>query len=342
MTRLRAAFAMRDADLVPDLFDDAALARLRAVADVADGVLTPDVLAGAGDLGHGRAGEVLGGVDVLLTGWGAPRLDDALLRRAPRLRSVVHAAGSVKPLVTPALWERGVRVSSAAAANARPVAEYTLATVLLAGKRVLEASDAFAAHRRFDGWSLPEPLGNHGLTVGVVGASRIGRQVMRLLAPFDVEVLLHDPWVDDDGARALGATAVSLDDLARASDVVTVHAPDLPETYRMIDARRLALMPPAATLVNTARGRLVDTPALTREVLSGRLRAVLDVTDPEPLPADHPLWDAPGALLTPHVAGSLGNELRRLGDLAVGEVERLADGAPLEHEVLPEQLGTTA
>ncbi|HWV78828.1 MAG TPA: NAD(P)-dependent oxidoreductase, partial [Isoptericola sp.] len=202
MTRLRAAFAVRHADLVPELFDDAAVTRLRAVADVAEGVLTPDAL--ARQTRRDAAGEVLGDVDVLLTGWGAPRLDDALLRRAPRLRAVVHAAGSVKPLVSPELWARGVRVSSAAAANARPVAEYTLATVLLAGKRVLEAADAFAAHRRFDGWSLPDPLGNHGLTVGVVGASRIGRQVMRLLAPFDVDVLLHDPWVDADGARALG------------------------------------------------------------------------------------------------------------------------------------------
>ncbi|WP_176168883.1 hydroxyacid dehydrogenase [Krasilnikoviella flava] len=342
---------MRDAALRPDLFDDAALTRLRAVADVTDHVLTPAELNSAephlaephrGDATSHATLDPLADVDVLLTGWGAPRLDDALLARAPRLRAVVHAAGSVKPLVTPALWERGVKVSSAAGANARPVAEYTLAMVLLAGKRVLEAADAFAAHRAFGGWALPEPRGNHGLTVGVVGASRIGRQVMRLLQPFDVEILLHDPWVDDDEARSLGAAAVTLDDLARASDVVTVHAPDLPETYRMIGPRQLALMRDATTLVNTARGRLVDTPALTREVVSGRLRAVLDVTDPEPLPADHPLWDAPGVLLTPHVAGSLGNELRRLGDLAVREVELLAAGAPLEHEVRAEDLRTTA
>ncbi|MCK9793471.1 hydroxyacid dehydrogenase [Isoptericola sp. 4D.3] len=332
MTRPTAAFAMRDAALLPDLFGDDALARLRAVADVAPDVLTSTA----------AAAEALGDVDVLVTGWGAPRLDDDLLRRARRLRAVVHAAGSVKPIVTPAVWERGVLVSSAAAANAQPVAEYTLAMVLLAGKRVLEAADVFAAHRSFGGWELPRPMGNHGLTVGVVGASRIGRQVIRLLEPFDVEVLLHDPWVDSRAARALGATAVTLDDLARASDVVTVHAPDLPETYRMIGARQLARMPDAATLVNTARGRLVDTPALTREVVSGRLRAVLDVTDPEPLPAEHPLFDAPGALLTPHVAGSLGNELRRLGDLAVREVELLVAGRPLEHEVRPEHLTRTA
>ncbi|MGF0116940.1 hydroxyacid dehydrogenase [Promicromonospora sp. Marseille-Q5078] len=332
MTRLRAAFAMRDAALLPDLFDGDALARLRRCADVAPGVL----------VGAEAAADGLGDVEVLLTGWGAPRLDDDLLRRAPRLRAVVHAAGSVKPIVSPAVWERGVHVSSAAAANARPVAEYTLAMVLLAGKRVLEAADSYAARRSLEGWTPAGPLGNHGLTVGVVGASRIGRQVIRLLEPFDVEVLLHDPWVDAAGARALGATSATLDDLAHASDVVTVHAPDLPETYRMIGAPRLGLMRDGATLVNTARGRLVDTPALTREVVSGRLRAVLDVTDPEPLPADHPLFDAPGALLTPHVAGSLGNELRRLGDLAVDEVERLAAGVPLEHEVRPEQLGTTA
>lgn len=336
MTRPRVLFALRDPALLPDLFDDAALARLRAAADVADGVLTPGVT--KDDPVH----DDLATADILVTGWGAPHLDEAFLRRAPRLRAVVHTAGTVKSFVTAALWERGVRVSTAAEANARPVAEYTLAMVLLAGKRVLESAAAYGRDRTLRGWSPPSPLGNNGLTVGVIGASRTGRQVLGLLAPFDVDALLHDPWVDAAAASALGSTAVRLDELLTRSDVVTVHAPALPETYRMLGARELARMRDATTLVNTARGQLVDTEALTREVVAGRLRAVLDVTDPEPLPRDHPLFEAPGALLTPHVAGSLGNELRRLGASAVAEVERLAAGQDLRHEVLPGQLATTA
>ncbi|MCK0118216.1 hydroxyacid dehydrogenase [Isoptericola sp. S6320L] len=333
MRRLRAAFALRRPELLPDLFDATARERLAAVADVA-----PEAVTAADGEGVDR---VLRDVEVLVTGWGAPRLDAELLARAPRLRAVVHAAGSVKKFVTEEVWTRGIDVSSAATANARPVAEYTLAMILLAGKRVLESAAAFDRHRSFTGWHLP-PHGNNGLVVGLVGASRTGRQVLELLAPFDTDVLLHDPFVDAAEARSLGATAVGLDELLRRSDVVSLHAPALPETYRMIGGRELALLRDHSTLLNTGRGQLVDTAALTAEVLAGRLRAILDVTDPEPLPADHPLYGAPGALLTPHVAGSSGNELRRLGDSAVAEVERLAAGRGLAHPVRPEHLARTA
>ncbi|ACZ20309.1 phosphoglycerate dehydrogenase-like oxidoreductase [Sanguibacter keddieii DSM 10542] len=327
MTRPVAAFAARDAALLDDLFDAQTLARLRAAVDLLPGVVGP--------------GTDLRQVEVLVTAWGAPPLDDDLLRRAPRLRAVVHTGGTVKRLVTEASWARGVRVSSAAAANAQPVAEYTLAMVLLAGKRVLQSAQLFRQERSF-GFTLPAPHGNNGLVVGLVGASKIGRLVIELLRPFDMEVLLHDPYVDAEAARALGVTAVPLDALLRRSDVVSLHAPSLPETYRMIGAPELALMRDGTTLINTARGALVHTDALVTEVLSGRLRAVLDVTDPEPLPADHPFYEADGVLLTPHVAGSLGTEVRRLGAAAVDEVERLAAGLPLTHEVHATDLPTTA
>jgi phosphoglycerate dehydrogenase-like enzyme len=337
MRRLRLAFALREPDLLPELFDDAAMSRLEAVADVA-----PVVVTSADGTSNGMSDGMLHDVDVLVTGWGAPRLDAAFLARIPRLRAVVHTAGTVKSFVTPAVWERGIHVSSAATANARPVAEYTLAMILLAGKRVFDAAALYDRYRTLSGLPLPSPLGNNGLVVGVVGASRTGRQVLRLLEPFDTDVLLYDPLVGAAEAAELGARSVGLDDLLAVSDVVSLHAPALPETYRMVGARQLARMKDAATLVNTARGQLVDTEALTREVLAGRLRAVLDVTDPEPLPEDHPLFGAPGVLLTPHVAGSLGNELRRLGASAVDEVERLAAGLELAHPVRQEHLATTA
>ncbi|HEY3003157.1 MAG TPA: NAD(P)-dependent oxidoreductase, partial [Kribbellaceae bacterium] len=178
---------------------------------------------------------------------------------------------------------------------------------------------------------------------GIVGASRIGRRVLELLRPFDLELVVADPYIDAAEAASLGAGLVALDELVATSDVVSLHAPDLPETRHLIDARRLAMMREGATLINTtARGALVDTAALTAAVLAGRVYAVLDVTSPEVLPADTPLYDHDNVLLTPHIAGSLGTELARMGALAVDEITRLAHGEPLRHPVLQEHLTRTA
>ena len=245
----------------------------------------------------------------------------------------MHTAGSVRSHVTPAVWERGIAVSSAAAANAVPVAEYTLAVVLLAGKRVLASAEAYRCARDHAATVVSDAGGNYGSTVGVLSASLVGRRVVHLLRPHDVRVLLHDPYVPDAAVRALGAEPVGLAELFERSDVLTVHTPLLPETRGLVDAALLARMRDGTTLVNTARGAVVDADALTAELLSGRLHAVLDVTDPEPLPAQHPLWQCPNVLLTPHVAGSAGNELRRLTDCAAGEVERFAAGRPFAHPV---------
>ena len=328
MVRPRVLLAM-NADLPPRLLDAAGWRRLRGVAEVADRVLTrADDPALADELGR---------AEVLLTSWGAPPVDAALLHRAPRLRAVVHAAGSVKHLATAEAWERGIRFSTAAAANSVPVAEYTLAMILLAGKRVFEAGDFLRRTQSMD-WPANGPLGNAGSVIGIVGASRIGRRVIELLRPFDLQVLLADPTIDAPEAASLGVDLVPLDHLLARATVVSLHAPLLPSTAGMIGARQLALMIDGATIINTARGGLLDTDALLAELQSGRLRAVLDVVDPEPLPAGHPLFDAPGLVLTPHVAGAMGSELRRLGAHAVDEIARLAIGSALIDEVLPERL----
>ncbi|GAB3448036.1 hydroxyacid dehydrogenase [Phycicoccus ginsengisoli] len=321
------AFGMRDG-LRERLFTPDALSRLERVADVRS------------DVWNGGAPS---DAEVLVTGWGCPPLDEAALEALPSLRAVAHCAGSVKHHVTPAAWARGIQVTSATAANALPVAEYTVAVVLLAGKAVFEVAEEFRRTRTPVDWSTSfHHIGNVGKRVGIVGASTIGRRVIELLAPFDLEVVVSDPYLDDAGAAALGVSRVELDELVATSDVVSLHAPDLPETRHLLDRRRIASMRTGATVVNTARGALVDTAALTQAVLDGRIRAVLDVTDPEPLPADSPLWDHPGALLTPHVAGSLGTELTRLGDLTVAEVERFAAGLPFAHPVSPEELARRA
>ncbi|MFE1328108.1 hydroxyacid dehydrogenase [Streptomyces sp. NPDC058741] len=278
--------------------------------------------------------------NVLITSWGGPRIDATLLARAPRLRAVIHAAGSVKAFVTRDVFERGIVVSSAAQANAAPVAEYTTAVTVLAAKGVLP----FARLDTLRGRDLtaPDGIGLRGRKVGVVGASRIGRLVIGALHALGARVLLADPYADAETARGLGVELVGLDTLCRRSDIVTIHAPELPSTHHMFDRRQLNLLPPEAVLINTARGSLVDHDALADVCATGSLSAVLDVTDPEPLPADHPLRSLPNVLLTPHLAGACGRERRLLGEFAADETERLVAGLPLLGTVRFEDLAHSA
>ncbi len=290
-----------------------------------------------------RGSSLLARAEILLTSWGSPPIDAEVLERAPALRAVVHSAGTVKSHIDPRVFERGVRVVSAAAANAVPVAEYSLAVILMAHKRLFRAQRLYAEARSGRLWSQELPgLGNLGKTVGVVGASRVGRALLGLLAPFDFDVLVCDPYLKPGEAESLGAERVELDELLERSDTVTLHAPSLPETRHMIDAAALARMREGAVLVNTARGALVDHAALEAELVSGRLDAVIDTTDPEVLPPDSPLYDLPNVFLTPHVAGALGLETQRMADLALDEIERLLGGEPLLHEVRLEDLGRVA
>jgi phosphoglycerate dehydrogenase-like enzyme len=315
---LTAAFAMRPG-LASALFGPPELERIRAVADIDETTVITDI--GTADP------RLLAGLDVAITGWGAPLFDAAALDAMPRLRAIVHAGGTVKRHVAADAWERGILVTTAADANAYPVAEYTLAAILLAGKDVPALAAGYAADPGFDASSRPG-IGNYHRTVGILGASRVGRRVIDLLGQFDFGILLHDPYLPNADPVLTRARRVDLDDLFRLSSIVSIHAPLLPDTAGLVGADQLALMSPGSVLINTARGAIVDHEALTHAVRTRGLRAVLDVTDPEPLPADHPLRQLPGVILTPHVAGSLGNELRRLGDAAASEVELLAAGQP--------------
>ncbi|MFI2763940.1 hydroxyacid dehydrogenase [Streptomyces echinatus] len=332
--RPRALFAMTPQN-VPLVFPPDLLARLHRCVEI-DSTLV------AHDFTEPRVLGALAGTEILITGWGCPRLDPDVLDAAPRLRAVLHAAGSVKGLTGPGVWQRGIAVSSAADANAVPVAEYTLAMILLAGKDVFALRDRLRDRRAFPYDGILPGVGNHGRRVGVVGASRIGRRLIGLLRPHDLAVTLADPYADAAEAARLGVALLPLEELLRSSDVVSLHAPQTAETRRLIGARELALMPDGAVLINTARGALVDHEALVAELRTGRLSAVLDVTDPEPLPADSPLYDLPNAFVTPHLAGSQGNEVARLGRVVVEEAERLAAGHGLLHAVDHASLERTA
>ncbi|MFJ4918810.1 hydroxyacid dehydrogenase [Streptomyces sp. NPDC088725] len=287
--------------------------------------LAPTLLSGPPTDARARA--TLAEAEILLTGWGCPRLSGDVLELAPRLRAVMHAAGSVRPVVSDALWERGIVVSSAADANAGPVVAFTLAAVTFAGKKALPAAARLAA-----GLGSGERPGADGRTIGIIGASRIGRRVIAALRASDAgyRLLLTDPYVTDADAAEWGVERVELPDLCRRSSIVSIHAPSLPETRGLVSAEMLKLIPDGGVVINTARGALIDHEALTRECADGRLDAYLDVTEPEPLPAGHPLYSLPNVLVTPHLAGALGSEVRRLGAYATAEVERYLAGEPLQ------------
>jgi len=282
----------------------------------------------------------LADTDVLLTSWGAPALTAERLRGAGRLRAVFHSAGSVRSLVSDEVWRRGIQVFNAADANAIPVAEYTLAAVIFAGKKApFIAADGIQAYRGWGHHNGYGDLSNYRRTIGVVGFSRIGRRVVGLLGTLDsAEVLVADPYADPAEVARAGATLVSLAEMLPRCEVLTLHAPALPTTHNMIGAGELARLPDHATVINTARGTLVDAAALAAECRSGRLFAILDVTEPEPLPLDHPLRDVAGVMITPHLAGSLGTEILRLTDLTLDELTRWLAAEPLRTEVTPASL----
>ncbi|MFJ9032736.1 hydroxyacid dehydrogenase [Streptomyces sp. NPDC102274] len=271
-------------------------------------------------------------VDVLITGWGGPRLNAELLAAAPRLGLVLYGAGSTRGLVTPDSWAHGVRVTSAGPVIAETVAEFTLAQILYALKHGWRYALGSLRHR------APVPrqpeLGTGGSTVGLVSLGAAGRATARLLSRHDVRVQAYDPYARPDMAAELGVRLIPLDELFATSDVVSLHTPLLPDTERMVGTQLLDSMKSDATLINTARGGLIDEPALI-EVARRRpdLFFALDVTDPEPPPAGSPLFSLDNLVITPHLAGNLGPERRRLGRAMADELARYTTERPLRHEV---------
>jgi len=283
----------------------------------------------------------LGDVELLFTGWGAPVINANFLAAAPKLKVVFYGAGSIRGVATEAMWARGVRISSASSANAVPVAEFALSHILLALKQTWQYVRLL---RRDRTWEHSLPItGAFGGTVGIISLGQIGRRVCEHLKRFDMEVIAYDPLATAEQASHLGVELVPLAELFSRADVVSLHAPRLPETIGMITGQHLAAMKPYATFINTARGAIVCENEMI-QVLRNRpdLLAVLDVTDPEPPPADSALYELDNVVLTPHIAGSLGRECARMGWMMVDELKRYLVGQPLTHEVTRQQAKTLA
>ncbi len=319
----------------PRMFSHETLESLGAFADIEHGGTEP--------AGKAELTELLADADACITSWGVHRLDADVLAGAPRLRAMAHMGSSVKRFTSPEFWARGIHLTSAGITLARDVAETTLGMMIVGRKRIIP----LGRHLRDGGWRDSPTWDRWDAreltrsTVGLIGASNVGRHVISLLAPFETTILVADPYLDDADAAELGVTKVELPELLSRADVVSLHCPSTAETHHILDADGLALMGDHALLINTARGELIDETALIAALEQGRFFAFLDVTDPEPCALDSPLRRLDNVVLTPHTAGCIEN-CNRMGELAVDELRRFFAGEAPVYKITEDMLDRIA
>ncbi|MDQ8183597.1 hydroxyacid dehydrogenase [Pelagicoccus sp. SDUM812005] len=281
-------------------------------------------------------------VEYLFGGWGMPELNTAFLESAPNLKGVFFSAGTVKPYVSDELWERGIVLTNAHQANAVPVAEYCVAAIILSLKlgwtylRTLREKQSWQRE-------TTEIPGCYDATVGLVSLGAIGFKTLELLKPFKVKPLIYSTSMSQAQAEEWGGEVVSLDEIFERSDVISLHTPLLPSTRGMIRGEHIRKMRHRATFINTARGAVVNQAEMI-EAMRERpdLTALVDVTDPEP-PADgDEIFKVDNIHVTPHIAGSLGRECRRLGQTAIDECKRYLAGEDLLYQVVESDLARMA
>jgi phosphoglycerate dehydrogenase-like enzyme len=283
------------------------------------------------------------GYDAVLTGWGTPVFTDEVLDAADRLRLIAHSAGSIKRMLPPAVFQRGIAVTHAAVAIAPAVADMTLLLIMLSLRQVHRHDRMLKAG---ESWDATDALGMGqeiaGQRIGVVGAGYTGRCVIALLHAVQAEVWVHDPYVSDARAAELGVRKASLEELFSSCPIVTMQVPPTKETWRMIGAHHLRLLQDGAIFVNTARSHSVDQDALLAELQTGRIQAALDVFDEEPLPAGSPFLALENVIVTPHIAGASQQARWRQGQTMVDEIHRFLANEALRYEVTSAMLETMA
>ena len=312
------------------ILSDDDLEKLKSFADV-------DINPEDRDFTEEEAADFLVGKDGAMSSWRVTNLTPEILEKAPGLKIWAYGAGTVKGKICDEAWEKGVIVTSSAPAIADDVAELTMGFITIGLRRVIPYMREMQANE-----PALKPLSRslYRRTVGVISASQVGQRVMRLLQPYDLRILLYDPFMPEDRARdEFGAELTDLETIAQESDVVTIHAPKLEATYHMVNGKHFKLMKDDAVFVNTSRGDNIDEIALIEELEKGRLFAFLDVTSPEPPGPDSPLRKLPNCVLTPHVAGQ---QSYRIGDLVVEELRRCFAGEEQKFQVTRDMLDRMA
>lgn len=330
------AILVCDSPRFGDVYPERILDQLAAMTELDRNVYTRQALLDAPVRGSDAA--------LLFSTWGMPSFTrEEIERLFPRLRGVFYAAGSVQGFARPFL-ERGVAVYSAWAANAVPVAEYTVAAILLANKGAFQAMRRFQSGGREQAAAFSSRFpGTYDTTVGFIGLGMIGAMVAERLRAYQVRVLAFDPFCSAQKAERLGVTLCPLETLFAESQTVSNHLANNPQTVGMLRYDLFRRMRPNATFLNTGRGAQVVEEDLVRALAEepGRT-AVLDVTWPEPPASGHAFYTLPNVFLTPHIAGSLGQEVVRMSAYMLEELRAVLDGRPTRYGVTLDMLETMA
>ena len=333
---MKAIFLCDKSDKLFSVFDAETICELQKITDIekkicskADVISQPDTFAD---------------VELVFSTWGMPDFTKEEIKAyLPALKCVFYGAGSVQRFARPFL-NCGVKVFSAWAANAVPVAEYTVAQIILSNKGYFVTSRIFHAQgKRAAREAMAKCNGNYGETVGIIGAGMIGKLVIQMLKQYNLKVIVFDPFLPDEKAEELGVEKCELAEVFERAFVVSNHLANNEQTQGMLKYEHFSKMRENAVFVNTGRGAQIVEDDLVR-ILSERpdLTALLDVTYPEPPVEGHPFYTLPNCLLTPHIAGSDGQEVARMGRYMLCECQSYLCGAPCKYEVSMKMLETMA
>lgn len=330
---MKAAFFCADPDKISYVYKFGCREQAAELFELYDTIITPENIAEEID--------AIRDIDCIFSTWGMFTPEEKYLDQLTRLKIVFYAAGTVKYFAVPFL-RRGIQVISAARANNEFVADFSASQIQLAAKgffhnlRVNDFS-ARAFHGRF------QYTGFYEINVGLIGAGSIGRMVIERLKLPRIHVCVYDPYLSEEKARELGVRKCSLEELFSTCLVVSNHAPNTPETEKMLTEAHFAAMLPHAVFINTGRGATVDEEGLIR-VLKERtdLVAVLDVTWPEPPDENSPLLHMNNIYHTSHIAGSQGNEVAFMAELCLEEARRFLKGEAPRYAVTLDMLATMA
>lgn len=333
---MKAVFLCNDKRNPLRIYDEVTRKRLNKLTDITDDVYSREEVL--------ENKERFSDTRYIFSTWGMPVFSEEEIKDIfPSLECVFYGAGTVQFFARPFL-NSGVKVFSSWAANAVPVAEYTVSQIILANKGFFASSRYQSTGDLRKASELKECYpGSFGEAVGLIGAGMIGSLVAEMLKSYRISVKVFDPFLSDEGAKRLGVTKCSLGELFSTCFVVSNHLANNEQTKGILKKEHFSAMRKYATFINTGRGAQVVEEDLCA-VLSERedLTAILDVTNPEPPEEGHPFYTLPNCILTPHIAGSYGDEVKRMGEYQLAQLEKYLSGEHTEYEVTIKMLETMA
>lgn len=333
---MRAIFLCEAPNNISRVYDNETVCEIKKIAELDEKVYNRKMIQ--------ENPEHFSDVEIIFSTWGMPSMSEEEIRNTlPKLKCVFYGAGSVQSFARPFL-ECGVKVFSAWGANAVPVAEMTVAQIILANKGYFVSNRIFHSEgRQAADSAFRKCKGNYGETVGIIGAGMIGKLVIKMLKQYNLKVSVFDPFLPDEKASELGVEKCELTELFERSFVVSNHLANNEQTKGMLNYDLFRRMRENAVFINTGRGAQVVEDDLVR-ILTERpdLTALLDVTEPEPPISEHPFYTLPNCRLTPHIAGSAGDEVRRMGKYMFEECQAYIDVKTCQYEVTKKMLETMA